>query len=209
MGNLVRTSIIVPAFSLTQEQRYQVHEQALWMAVDMAQKDQAIHEYHYTARSLTGLDFALTNMGWSETVTATAGTTVATYELSAINVSGNNAARRDRVIVVYGVMLGSSVDSVTSVRWIIGGARTHEWQFGSVFAADPYIQSALDRTLYVYPPGPPGWIDPVQIPTGASVAVEVYVRGGTAVGIQAANLMFQGIVVEPIGGGGSGLSLGG
>ena len=209
MGVLKRTSTLVPASALTQEARYRVHCQSKWLVVKLAQEDQAIWEYDYAVRSMTGLDLNLARMDFAETVTATGGTTVATYENSLMNVTGNNAARRDRVIVVYGMVVASSVDSITSIRWTIGGARTHEWFLGAQFSADPFRQSTLDRTLYVYPPPDPDWIDPVQIPTGASVLVEFYVRNGTAVGIQPSDIVFLGDVAEPLGGGGSGLSLGG
>ena len=208
MGVLKRTSVLVPASALTNEARYQVHCQSKQLVVKLAQEDQAIFDYDYAVRAMTGLDLNLARMDFAETVTATAGTTVATYENSLMNVTGNNAARRDRVIVVYGLVVASSVDSITSIRWTIGGARTHEWFLGSQFSADPFRQSVLDRTLYVYPP-PNAWIDPVQIPTGASVLVEFYVRGGTAVGIQPSDIVFLGDVAEPMGSGGSGLSLGG
>ena len=208
MGNLVRTSLLVPASSLPIEAQYQVFCQAKSLALKMAQEDVAIYQYEYAARNLDGLDFVLTRMDFNETVTATGGTTVATYEASVINASGNNAARRDRVIVVYGVMLVGNTDSITSIRWHIGGMRTHQWFLGSVFADDPTQQSRADRTLYVAPE-PGGWIDPVQIPTGASILVEYYVRSGTAVGIQPLDIVYLGITVEPIGGGGGGLSLGG
>ena len=209
MGVLKRTSVLVPASALTNEARYQVHCQSKWLVLKLAQEDPAIFDYDYSLRAMTGLDLGLARMDFAETVTATGGTTVATYEASLMNVGANNAARRDRVIVVHGLVVASSVDSITSIRWVIGGARTHEWFLGSQFSDDPTRQSVLDRTLYVYPPPAPEWIDPVQIPSGASVLVEFYVRNGTAVGIQPSDIVFLGDVAEPIGGGGSGLSLGG
>lgn len=208
MGVVLRTSVLVPAAGLPVEAQYQVWCQAKNLAIDMAQRDPAIYQYDYTVRATDGLDFALTRADFNETVTATGGTTVATYELSSINAGANNAARRDRVIVIYGLLVASHVDSITSIRWVIGGQRTHQWFLGPIFADDPTRQARADRTLYVMP-DPNGWIDPVQIPTGASVLVEHYVRTGTAVGIQASDIVYLGFTVEPIGGGGAGLSTGG
>lgn len=204
MGVVKRTSHLVPAADLPIESRYQVIEQARWLAERGGMTDPNIRDHDMVLRALNGDDLGLAGHGWNETVTATAGTGN-TYENSAINVGPNVAARRERFIVVYGIHVASSVDSVSSVRVTIGGARQYQWDIQAVLADDPSRQARADRTLYVYPPPPPGFIDAPQIPSRTAVLVEFYVRGGTAVGIQPAELVFLGWVVEPVSSGGAGL----
>lgn len=203
MGVVKRTSHLVPAGDLPVEARYQVIEQARWLAERGGMFDPNIKDHDMVLRPLNGDDLGLAGHGWNETVSATAGTGNV-YEASAINVGANNAARRERFIVMYGIHVASSQDSVSGVRVTIGGARMYQWDIQGVLADDPSRQSRSDRTLYVYPP-PGGFIDPPQIPSRTAVLIEFYVRGGTAVGIQPAELVFLGWVAEPVSSGGAGL----
>jgi hypothetical protein len=166
--------------------------------------DPNVRDHDMALRPLNGDDLGLAGHGWNETVSATAGTGNA-YEASAINVGANNAARRERFIVIYGIHVASAWDSVSGVRITVGGARMYQWDLQAVLADNPSQQSRLDRTLYVYPPPLPGFIDPPQVPSRTAVLIEFYVRGGTAVGIQPAELVFLGWVAEPVSSGGAGL----
>ena len=157
MGILRRTSHVVPLADLTQEARCQVIEQARQLAIRGSQLDPNLVDHDIALRPLNGLDLGLGTRGWNETVSATAGAGIATYEASAINVGANNAARAERFIVVYGVHVASSVDSIGSIRWVIGGARTHEWDLQAILADEPFRQPRADRTMFVYPT-PGDWI---------------------------------------------------
>lgn len=208
MGVLKRTSHVVPAADLPLEARYQVLEQARWLAEMGALTDPNIKDHDYVLRPLNGDDVGLAGHGWNEQVSRIAGTGN-TYEDSAINIGANAVARQERFIVIYGVNVASSWDSVAGVRFVIGGARTHQWDFQALLVDENRLQSRENRTLYVYPPPADelgiNWIDPPQIPSRTSFLIQQYVRGGSAVGVQPSELVFLGWVAEPVSSGGGGL----
>jgi hypothetical protein len=149
---------------------------------------------------LAGNDLGLAGHGWNETVSRTAGT-ANTYEDSAINAT----TARDRIVGIYGVYVASSVDSVGSLRFVVGGKRSHQWDLQAILADEPWRHSREERTLVIYQGEDGVDLHPVVIPPLTSILVQHYVRGGSAVGIQPAELVFLGVVLEPIGGGGAAL----
>ncbi len=153
----------------------------------------------WVIRALAGNDLGLPSHLWNETVSATAGAGN-TFEDSAIN--GTTA--RDRVIGIYGVYVASEQDSIATIRFIVGGKRTHQWDLQPVMADQPGSFSREQRTLVLFT-WDGGEADPVIIPSNTLVTVQHYVRGGTRVGIQPSELVFLGVVLEPVGGGGASL----
>jgi len=182
------------------DQRSEIHRQAMILAGQGAQNDPNLAEFDYHLRPLAGNDFGLTGHGWHELVTATNGTGN-TYETSAINAT----LAVDRYVVIYGVYVASSVDAVSSLRFIVGGARTHQWDLQSVISESPHLLAPEQRRLLTMPSPQNGWIDPVMVPTNTAITMEHYVRGGSAVGTQPVELVLLGIVAERISGGGAGL----
>ena len=190
-------SLVTPVADLTPEARQNVVRQTVLKVEGKAMAIPAFKGTTLIARHLAGNDLGLTAQVWNETVSRTAGT-ANTYEDSAIN--GTTA--RDRYIGIYGVYVASSVDSVSSLRFVVGGRRTHQWDLQAVIHEEPWTQTREQRTLYAYA-AQSGEIDPVLIPPNTTILVRHYVRGGTGVGIQAAELVLLGIVIEPFGGGGA------
>jgi len=190
-------SLVTPVADLTPEARQNVVRQTILKVEGKALAIPAFKGTTLIVRQLAGNDLGLTTQVWNETVSRTAGT-ANTYEDSAIN--GTTA--RDRYIGIYGVYVASSVDSVSSLRFVVGGRRTHQWDLQAVIHEEPWTQTREQRTLYAYA-AQSGEIDPVLIPPNTTILVRHYVRGGTGVGIQAAELVLLGIVIEPFGGGGA------
>jgi len=190
-------SLVTPAADLTPEARQNVQRQTIMQVEAKAMVFPAFKSTVLIARHLAGNDLGLTPQTWNETVSATAGT-ANTYENSAIN--GTTA--RDRYIGIYGVYLASSYDSVSGLRFVVGGRRTHQWDLQAVLHEQPWTQNREQRTLLAYT-AQDGHVDPVLIPPNTSILIQHYVRGGTQVGIQPSELVFLGIVVEPFGGGGA------
>ena len=129
MGEVRRISHVVPAADLPLESRYQVIEQARMLAEAACRFDPNLVDHECALRPLNGADVGLTGHGWNETVSRTPGTGDNGYEDSSINIPGTNAARAYRFLVIYGIHLASSWDSVLGVRFVVGGARTHQWDF--------------------------------------------------------------------------------
>lgn len=199
MGQVVRTSLVVPESSLSCDMRYQVYDQSRMLAEHWANQDNNLVDFPLSIRPLNGDDFGLTGHGWTEQVSATVGTGN-TYESSAISAT----LAIDRLVVIYGVYVASSLDSVSGLRFTVGGARTHQWDLQSVLSNDPFNARREDRTLLVFPP-PGAWIDPVMVPSNTQILIEHYVRGSSTSGIQSTELVFLGVVAERISGGGAGL----
>jgi len=180
-----------------------IYDQALQLAERGAQMDDELSQYDIAIRPLAGNDFGLTGHGWNEQVSATVGTGN-TFENSAINAR----IATDRYIVVYGVHVASSWDTVATLRFTVGGAQTHQWDLQSVLASEPHRFGPEQRRLLVYPSPSTGLIDPVIVPPGSEVIMGHYVRGGSAVGVQTAEIVLLGFVAERASGGGGGLYAG-
>lgn len=190
-------SLVTPIADLTAEARQNVVRQAISMAERGAVTHPAFRSVPLVVRHLAGNDFGLTPHTWQETTTATLGTGN-TFENSAVN--GTTA--RDRYIAVYGCYVASSVDSVASLRFVVGGRRTHQWDLQSVISSKPMDQSREQRTLYCYA-RQDGTIDPVLVPPLTSILIQHYVRGGTSQGAKPVEIVYLGVALEPFGGGGA------
>lgn len=203
MADLQVVSLVVPASHLSPETRQHILEATLDLVLQKAQRVKALGSVNLSARLLAGNDFGLTPQGWAETVTRTPGT-ANTYEDSAINA----VIARDRYVGVYGVHIASSWDSISGVRIAVGAQRTHQWDFQAGLSDQESSprRSVLDRTFYIMPYK--GRVHPVLVPPNTRILVQHYVRGGTALGVQPAELVFLGVVVEPLGGGGAELQVG-
>ena len=193
-------SVVTPLADIPQDKRLLVVQRTLELLLREADK---INQLRGTVavRMLAGNDLGLTPQGWNETTSRTLGT-ANTYEDSAASI-GNTA--RDRVIGIYGVYVASSVDSVSGLRFRVGGKRTHQWDLQAIIHSDPMSQSREQRTLYAYM-SLNNRVDPVIVPANTGFLMQHYVRGGTGVGVQPAELVLLGLVVEPMGGGGAELS---
>jgi len=198
-GELGSISMLTPKVDLTLERRTWVQEEALRQTRELALQYPSLRGTVLTARMLNGVDLGLTRYGFNETVTATVGGDNTTYENSAINATTAN----DRAIGIYGVYLASSRDSIGSLRFVVGGKRTHQWDLQQVIADPDQIlrMSPEQRTLYAFSTFD-GRLDPVLIPPNTVILVQHYVRSGTAVGIQPSEIVYLGVVVEGVGGGG-------
>lgn len=203
MAELRVMSLVVPASYLSPETRQHILESTLDMVLAKAQGVKALGSVSLSARLLAGNDFGLTPQGWAETVTRTPGT-ANTYEDSAINA----VIALDRYVGIYGVHLASSWDTVSGIRIAVGAQRTHQWDFQAGLSDQESSprRSVLDRTFYIMPYK--GKVYPVLVPPNTRILVQHYVRGATALGTQPAELVFLGVVVEPVGGGGAGLQVG-
>ena len=195
-------SLVVPLADVPQADRQNITRQTLRLLIREAAKIPSLQSVDLVARALAGNDLGLASHFWNETVTATLGT-ANTYENSAIN--GTTA--RDRIIGIYGVYVASSIDSVGSLRFVVGARRTHQWDLQSVLVDDSWQKSRENRTLVIYQGEDRDSLDPVIIPPNTTILVQHYVRGATQQAAQPAELVFLGVVLEPTGGGGGGLQV--
>lgn len=198
-GELSVLSIVVPKSDMPLDRRLLVVEETIRMAMDLAMTYPMYRSVALSARSLNAADLGLTRHWWNETVTATLGSD-STFENSTLNATTGNT----RTIGIYGVLVASPVDSVATLRFIVGGKRTHQWDLQAVMA-DPEAISHMppeQRTLFAFSPLS-GRVDPVLIPPNTPTIVQHYVRSGTAVGIQPSELVLLGVVIEPEGAGGA------
>ena len=202
MPGVALLSLLVPLADVPVNERQNIRRGTLRAMLREVAKVPKLANVNLVARALAGNDLGLTSQFWNETVSRTLGT-ANTYEDSAIN--GTTAD--DRVIGIYGVYVASSYDSVGSLRVVVGGRRTHQWDLQAVLADEPWRQPREQRTMVIYQGEHPDALDPVIIPPSTGILVQHYVRGATSQGIQPAELVFLGLVLEPIAGGGAQLQI--
>lgn len=194
-------SLVHPLADIPPEARQRIFRgtlSALWREVA---KVPSLVGVDLVARMLAANDLGRASHFWNETVTGTLGT-ANTYENSGIDGTTAN----DRIIGIYGVYVASSQDSVGSLRFVVGGKRSHQWDLQSVLADGPWGPSSREqRTLMIYHGENEGALHPVIIPPSTSILIQHYVRGAAGVGVQPAELVFLGYVLEPVGGGGAAL----
>ena len=203
MAGITLLSLLVPLGDVPVVDRPNIRRGTMRALLRVLPKFPKLFNVDLVARALAGNDLGLASHFWNETVSRTLGT-ANTYENSAIN--GTTAD--DRLIGIYGVYVASSVDSVGSLRFEVGGQRTHQWDLQAILADEPWKRSRDDRTLVIYQGENPDTLDPVIIPPSTGILVQHYVRGATNQGIQPSELVFLGVVLEPIAGGGSQLQIG-
>ena len=201
MADIALLSLVVPLADVPLELRQHIIRRTLAKLSYEADRTQELQNVRLVARALAGNDLGLASHFWHETVSRTVGTGN-NYENSAIN----GTTDRNRVIGIYGVYVASSVDSVGSVRFQVGGRRTHQWDLQSVLADEPWRHPREQRTLVSYATEN-GDVHPVIIPANTGILIQHYVRGATGVGVQPAELVFLGVVLEPTGGGGAQLQM--
>ena len=204
MPGVVLLSLVVPLADVPVAERQNIRRGTLRAMLREVAKVPKLFNVNLVARALAGNDLGLTSQFWNETVSRTLGT-ANTYEDSAIN--GTTAD--DRVIGIYGVYVASSYDSVGSLRFVVGGRRTHQWDLQAVLADEPWRHSREQRTLVIYQGENPDVMDPVIIPPSTGILVQHYVRGATNQGVQPAELVLLGVVLEPAAGGGAQLQTAG
>ena len=202
MPGVVLLSLLVPLADVPVAERQNIRRGTLRAMLREVAKVPKLANVNLQARALAGNDLGLASQFWNETVSRTLGT-ANTYEDSAIN--GTTAD--DRVIGIYGVYVASSFDSVGSLRFVVGGRRTHQWDLQAVLADEPWRQPREQRTMVIYQGEHPDNLDPVIIPPSTGILVQHYVRGATSQGLQPAELVFLGVVLEPIAGGGAQLQV--
>ena len=203
MPGVVLLSLLVPLADVPVAERQNILRGTMRALLREVAKVPTLANVDLAARALTGNDLGLTSQFWNETVSRTLGT-ANTYENSAIN----GTTERDRVIGIYGVYVASSsYDSVGSLRFSVGGRRTHQWDLQAVMADEPWRHFREQRTLVIYQGEVPGVMDPVIIPPSTGILVQHYVRGATNQGVQPSELVFLGVVLEPTAGGGAQLQL--
>ena len=202
MPGVVLLSLLVPLADVPVAERQNIRRGTLRAMLREVAKVPKLANVNLEARALAGNDLGLASQFWNETVSRTLGT-ANTYEDSAIN--GTTAD--DRVIGIYGVYVASSFDSVGSLRFVVGGRRTHQWDLQAVLADEPWRQPREQRTMVIYQGEHPDNLDPVIIPPSTGILVQHYVRGATSQGLQPAELVFLGVVLEPIAGGGAQLQV--
>lgn len=201
MARIRLLSLVTPLADVPVEQRQAIVRGTMRILSREAQKIPSLRG-DLAARMLAGNDLGLATHFWNETVSRTTGT-ANTYENSAIN--GTTA--RDRIIGIYGVYVASSWDTVGSLRFEVGAKRSHQWDLQGILVGESDPRSREQRTLVIYQGENSEALDPIIIPPNTTILVQHYVRGGSAVGIQPAELVFLGVVLEPVGGGGGGLQL--
>ena len=202
MPGVVLLSLLVPLADVPVAERQNIRRGTLRAMLREVAKVPKLANVNLEARALAGNDLGLASQFWNETVSRTLGT-ANTYEDSAIN--GTTAD--DRVIGIYGVYVASSFDSVGSLRFVVGGRRTHQWDLQAVLADEPWRQPREQRTMVIYQGENPEALDPVIIPPSTGILVQHYVRGATSQGLQPAELVLLGVVLEPIAGGGAQLQV--
>jgi len=202
MPGIKLLSLVTPLADIPLEQRQSVIRGTLKILEREAVKYPQLANVNLAARALAGNDLGLASHFWNETVSRTLGT-ANTYENSAIDATTAN----NRIIGIYGVYVASSVDSVGSLRFVVGARRSHQWDLQSVLADEPWRHSREQRTLFIYQGSDPDALDPVVIPPLTSILIQHYVRGGSPLAVQPAELVFLGHVLEPTGGGGAGLQI--
>ena len=179
--NLTTNSVLIPAGDMPPDERFRLITATRDEAVLAARR--SLGSRKLTARQLVGSDFALTPQGWAETVTATQNA----YQNSAI---ASAAIADETFIGVYGVHVAGP-DSVSGLRWTVGGRRVAQWDMQAVLADDIAIQQRENRTMFA--------MSPIIITQNITITIEHYVRGGSAVGIRGVELVYLGIVIEPHG----------
>lgn len=197
-GELAVMAMLTPKADIPLERRLWVQEETLRMVKELANTYPSLKGTLLATRMLNAADLGIASYFWHETVTATVGSDN-TYENSTINAT----TAATRAIGIYGVYLASTIDSIASLRFTVGGKRTHQWDLQQVIADPDQIlrMTPEQRTLYAFSTFE-GRVDPVLIPPNTTILVSHYVRGGTAVGIQPSEIVYVGVVVEPVGGGG-------
>lgn len=201
MADVMLLSGLIPVADMPLDLRLSVRQMTLRKILQGAQTNRALQNSQLIARELVGTDLGLTTHHWNELVSATLGT-AETYEDSAISaVTG-----RDIYIGIYGVYVASDQDSISGLRFRVGGSRTHQWDLQQILHSEVEGQSREQRTLMIFPASSHE-VDPVLIPPNTELVVQHYVRGAAAVGTQASELVYLGWVLEPVGGGNAGLQL--
>lgn len=194
-------SLLVPLADVPVNDRASILRTTIRKMLEEVGKNNDLKNADLALRALEANDLGLAGHAWQETVSATVGT-ANTYENSAIN----SITLNDRICAIYGVYVASSWDSVSGLRIEVGARRTHQWDLQGIITEQPRRASREERTLICYQ-GENGDVDPVIIPAITSILIQHYVRGATAVGIQPAELIFRGLVLERTGGGGAGLQV--
>ena len=202
MPGIKLLSVLTPLADIPPEQRQSIKRGTLRILAREVAKYPDLANVNLAARALAGNDLGLASHFWNETVTRTLGT-ANTYEDSAINATTAN----DRIIGIYGVYVASTIDSIGSLRFVVGARRSHQWDLQSVLVDPSWSHDREQRTLYIYQGEDPNAIDPVVIPPNTSILVQHYVRGGSPAMVQPSELVFLGLVLEPTGGGGAGLQI--
>lgn len=189
-----RISLVVPAADMEPADRQLVVAQAAQATYDLYMRDGTLQNQAPSLRALNAVDLGESTRVWNEQVSTTQGA----FENSEI---ANQSTSDQIACSIYGVYVASMEDAVTGLRFTIGGRRTHVWDLFPVMSDKSGGADRLERTMFSWLPQN-RQSDPVLIGPNTSITIEQYIRGGTGgLAVPSVEIIFLGLVVEPLGGG--------